>query len=518
MIVGDQSEVVHFLSRPASFGAGVAEVRRIETHVSVVFLAGDRAFKLKRAVRFPYLDFSTLELRRKFCDAEVRINRRTAPQIYRRVVAVTRERDGGLALDGHGAPVEWLVEMVRFDEDRLLDRMAQRGLLDVGLMETVADAVARFHAEAEERPNAGGPIAIGRIIDNNARCFAECPPDTIDAGKVRRLMEATRRALGGCIVLLGERSVAGFVRHCHGDMHLRNIFLDGDRPVLFDAIEFSAGLADIDVLYDLAFLLMDLQFRDLRRPANVLLNRYLDITGDTAGLRALPLFLALRATIRSHVDAIASVRQSDRREAEALRGAARRYLDLAGTFLAPHAPRLVAVGGLSGSGKSVFARDLAPFLGGAVGARVVRSDCTRKRLAGVAPTSPLGPEAYTPERDRQTYRAVVEEVDTALAAGHSVIADAVFARPGQRREIAAVAGRRRVPFQGFWLEAPPDVMADRIACRRGSASDATVDVLRAQLAYDVGQIDWTRLDASGPPDQVLAAGLASVGAATPPSL
>lgn len=511
MIVEDQSEVIAFLSRPEAFGDGVSRVNRVETHVSVIFLADDRAFKLKRAIRFPYLDFSTRELRREFCEAEVRINRRTAPEMYRRVVAVTREANGALGLGGSGQPVEWLVEMVRFDEDTLFDRLAQRGALDPLIVETLGDAIAQFHDQAERRLNAGGPAAIARIIDGNARSFAGCPPGCCDSVKVKRLTEATRRALGDCIVLLGERSRAGLVRHCHGDLHLRNVFLEDGRPTLFDAIEFSAALADIDVLYDLAFMVMDLEYRDLRRFANILLNRYLDNTGDAGGLKALPMFLSLRAAIRSHVDAEASSIQSEPQEAKALRNAAHRYLDMAIEFLSPNATRLIAVGGLSGTGKSLAARELAPLLDGAPGARVVRTDSTRKRLAGVRLNTRLGPDGYTPEMDRQTYQAVFEEARIALSAGHSVIADAVFARPQERRAIARIAEECGVPFQGLWFEAGPEIMLERVAGRSDNVSDATTEVVRAQLDYDVGQVDWPRLDTAGPEKQTIAQGVRLLG-------
>jgi len=511
MIVEDQSEVIAFLSRPEAFGDGARRVDRVETHVSVIFLADDRAFKLKRAVKFPYLDFSTRELRREFCEAEIRINRRTAPGIYRRVVAVSRKANGALALGGDGDPVEWLVEMARFDEDTLFDRLGQRGALDAPIMENLGDVIAQFHDQADLRFNAGGPAAIARIIDGNARSFAGCPPGCCDSGRVKRVTEATRRALGDCIVLVGERSRAGFVRHCHGDLHLRNIFLEDGRPTLFDAIEFSTALADIDVLYDLAFLIMDLEYRDLRRLASILLNRYLDNTGDAGGLKALPLFLSLRAAIRSHVDAAASSSQSDPQEAKALRDAAQRYLEMATDFLVPQAPRLVAVGGLSGTGKSLVARELAPLLGRAPGARVVRTDSTRKRLAGVRLSTRLGPDGYTPEMDKRTYQAAFEEVRVALAAGHSVIADAVFARPQERQAIARIAEDLGVPFQALWLEAGPKVMQERVTERRGNVSDATAEVVRTQLEYDLGQVDWPRLDTSGPEKQTVTRGVRLLG-------
>ncbi len=511
VIVEDQGEVIAFLSRPQAYGGGVSAVERRETHVSVVFLAGDRAFKLKRAVRFPYLDFSTSALRHAACEAEAAVNRRTASAMYLGVVAVTRGDGGRLRLGGDGAPVEWLVEMTRFDEDTLFDRLARLGALDRATMEDLAEAIARLHGQADERPHGGGRTALGAIIDSNAETFTECAGGVVDPAKVERLNALTRRALDGCAALLDARRAAGRVRHCHGDLHLRNIFLMDGKPTLFDAIEFSEALADIDVLYDLAFLLMDLDHRGLRRLASVTLNRYLDITGDNAGLGVLGLFLSVRAAIRSHVEAAAAASQTNRTEAQRSRADARGYLDLALDYLAPPPPILVAIGGFSGSGKSRLARELAPFLGAAPGARVVRSDVIRKRLCGVHALAPLGPVGYSAAMTERTYRTVFEEAQTALEAGHAVIADAVFGRPGQRRAVAAIAAGARVPFHGLWLEAPLDVREQRVTVRRRNVSDADAGVVRGQAAYDLGEIDWDRIDSSGPREETVRRGRALIG-------
>lgn len=497
MITQDQSETIEFLGRPEAYGAGGDQVDRVETHISEIFLVGDRAYKLKRAVKFPYLDFSTPMLRRRACEAEVAINRRTAPAIYRGVVAVTRGPGRRLALDGDGEAVDWLVAMLRFDEDTLFDRLAKRGALDESLMEALAETIAHFHAAAERRDAADGAAAIAAIIDGNARSFAECAAGDFDVAELERLDAGAGRALDGCRGLLDARARAGSVRHCHGDLHLRNICLHEDRPTLFDAIEFNEALAVIDVLYDLAFLIMDLEYRDLRGLANITLNRYLDVSGDGGGLGTLPLFLSLRAAIRAHVSAAAADSATKPSAGAGALGEARAYIDLALAFLAPPAPRLIAVGGLSGSGKSLLARRLAPPVGAAPGAWVVRSDVERKRLAGVDPLTRLGPEGYTPEMTRHTYDAVCGEARRALAAGHAVIADAVFARPEERQAIAAVAEEAGVPFDGLWLEAPPGILASRIAGRRRDASDAIPGMLRRQLGYDIGPLTWARVDASG---------------------
>lgn len=502
--MSEQARVIAFLSRPETF-ALAAPPRRHETHASIVFIAGERAYKLKRAVSFPYLDFSTPARRRAFCEAELRINRRTAPAIYRGVVAVTKEPDGRLALGGSGEPVDWLVEMTRFDEDRMFDKLASRNGLDRHLVEDLADRIAAFHRDAARAPESGGGAAMAAVINNSAASFAACPQGMLDADAVARLLAGWRGGLATCHKLLDERRADGFVRHCHGDLHLRNIVLWDGKPTLFDAIEFNDAFAKIDVLYDLAFLLMDLGNRGLGNLAGIVFNRYLDNTGDSDGLAALPLFVSLRAGIRAHVDAASARAQSDTRKTAALFDAARGYLALALAALERVPPRLVAVGGLSGSGKSSLARALAPSLDRVVGARVVRSDCIRKRLAGVPLSERLGPDGYSADMTAGTYRALGDEAAAALAAGGSVIADAVFANARERDAIGEVAARAGVPFAGLWLEAPVAALETRVTARRANVSDATAEVVRMQLGIETGQIDWTRIDSSASPEVSLAA-------------
>ncbi len=515
-----QDEVIDFLSDPATFGGKHGSVdrpvERIETHVSLVFLCAGRVLKLKRAVVFPYLDFSTPDRRRLACEAEVRINRRTAPTIYNGVVAVTREEDGGLALGGEGEPVDWLVDMVRFDEDTLFDRLAQKGGLDRALMDDLADSIAGFHenAEVSKDEGAGGQAGIGMILNSNDECFADAR-GVLDRAETETLTRLSLETLDEIGPLLDRRRDLGRVRHCHGDLHLRNICMVDGAPTLFDAIEFNPAFSTIDVLYDLAFLLMDLDHRGLSRLANIVFNRYLDITGDgtevLGGLRVMALFLSMRAAIRCHVDAAQVEAVGDPEQAERRAGEAGEYLKMALHALAPGTPRLIGVGGLSGSGKSRMARELAPHLGGMPGARVVRSDSIRKRLAGAKLLDRLGPDGYTPEMTDRTFEALFDEAQEGLRAGRVVIADAVFANPRHRQALVDIAGREDVKFTGLWLEAPPDVMAERIAKRKRNISDADAAVLEIQLGYDLGEMTWPCIDSSGPREDTLKAGLDILG-------
>ncbi len=493
MPVDDQQPVLDYLTTPATHGG--AAVERIDTHSAIVFLAGSRALKLKRAVRFDYLDFSTEPLRRAACQAEVQINRRTAPALYRGVVAVTREANGSLALNGTGTPVDWLVEMTRFDQEGLFDRLAAHDALDLSVMRTLAAAVATFHTAAARRDDHGGRAGMTWVVDGNAAGFSAHGADILDPTLASALTASSRLEIERQADLLDQRRRDGFVRQCHGDLHLRNIVLLGDQPTLFDAIEFNDRIACIDVLYDLAFLLMDLWKRRLPRHANALMNAYLADTGDLAGLSLLPLFLSCRAAVRAKTSATAARMQPDARRTGELEEQAREYLVMARDLLTLAPPRLVAVGGLSGSGKSTLALALAPSIGGPPGAVVLRSDEIRKSLCGVGPLERLGDDAYRPEMTTRVYGALIDRANVALLAGWSVIVDAVFARPSDREAVETLAQSTSVPFVGMWLEAPKDVLIGRTERRGPDASDADATVVGLQHANDPGAIRWERLDA-----------------------
>jgi aminoglycoside phosphotransferase family enzyme/predicted kinase len=517
MITEDQAEVVAFLGSPSTHGGHAVE--RVDTHASFVFLAGDRAWKLKRAVRYDYLDFSTAPRRHAMCEAEFRVNREAAPGLYRGVVAVTRERDGSLALGGAGAPVDWLLAMARFDQAGLFDRLAARGALELDLMPLLAAAIARFHDAAPRRTDHGGAAGMAWVIDGNAAGFAEQGAGVLDAAACAALTAGSREAVERHRALLDARRAGGFVRQGHGDLHLRNIVLIDGRPTLFDAIEFNDEIACTDVLYDLAFLLMDLWRRRLPRHANAVWNGYLARTAELDGLPLLPLFLACRAAVRAKTSVTAAGLQADQARRRELQESGRDYLAMAGDLLRPPPARLVAIGGLSGSGKSTLARAIGPGLGAVPGAVIVRTDEIRKRLCGVDPLERLGETGYTADVTRRVYAAVGERVRSALAGGFAVVADAVFARPADREAIARIAADLRLPFTGLWLDAPDATLLARAERRPPDASDADASVIRRQIRDGTGPLTWTRLDASGSPDRVAeaAARIVGAGAGIPPA-
>jgi aminoglycoside phosphotransferase family enzyme len=449
----------------------------IETHISAVFVGSDEVLKLKKAVALGFLDFREPAARERFARRELALNAPHAPGLYRDVVPVARAPDGTLALGGEGEAVDWVLRMAPVPGGDFLDAVAARGGLTPALLDGVADAVAAMHAALPPAPvdPADAPAAARAVLAGNraAALRAGLPADRVGA-----LAAAAEGWIARLSPLLRARAAEGRVRRCHGDLHLGNLCLWRGRPTPFDALEFDEALATVDTGYDLAFLLMDLDRRASRADANRVLNRTVARTGDAGLVGALPLWLSLRALVRAHV-------QAARGERDGLD-----YLAAAEAYLRPPPARLVAVGGLQGTGKSTLARRLAPGLGAAPGALVLRSDEIRKRRHGAAPEDRLPDRAYARAEGAAVFADLFAAAAGAAGAGHAVVADAAFLDPGDRAGVAAAAAAAGVPFTGLWLTAPLEVLRARVAARRGDASDATVPVLEAAAAA---------LDAAGGP-------------------
>jgi aminoglycoside phosphotransferase family enzyme/predicted kinase len=494
--VADQSEVFAFMADARSHGLSEG-VHRLDTHGAAVFLAGPNAYKIKRAVLFPFMDYSTLEKRKAACEAEIEVNRGNAPALYLGVVPITRA-GGRLQLGGQGDILEWAVHMRRFDETQTLDVLAQRGGFSTDLLARLTNAICGAHQRAPTRDGPSFVQCLARYLDQNEQAFGESPELFVPSA-VGELTRKSRNALSAVEQLLLERGRAGYVRRCHGDLHLRNIVLLEREPVLFDAVEFDDAIATGDVLYDLAFLLMDLRERALSRDANTVLNRYLWASDEAhlSGLAAMPLFLSIRAAIRAKVVAGALPYLSGP-EREARAEEAGRYFKFAQAFLAPVASELVAIGGLSGTGKSTLAAALAPHLGRPPGAVHLRSDIVRKRMLRVPEAQRLDAKGYAKEVSEKVYSELRRQAAMVLRAGYAVVFDAVHEKEADRRAAEELAAALRVPFRGYWLEAPLEVLFERVSRRVGDASDADRGVVRAQWARGAGPISWAALDAALP--------------------
>ena len=482
-----QARLARALQDPAVWDPPVDAVEVRETHISWVLLAGEHAYKLKKAVDFGFLDYSTLEKRRQQCEREVTLNRRTAPMIYLGVLPVGGAPDHPRPGDST-APIDYLVKMRRFDENRLLARLVERGELDDRHMQRLARAIATFQEQAE--PVAadtpwGTPEAVWHFVAENfdqIRTALGNSEARLDA--VERWSRARFEALAPD---LRARREAGFVRDGHGDLHLNNIVLLDETPVPFDCIEFNDALRFIDVVNELAFLIMDLQARQRRDLATWLLNDWLFLTGDYDGVPLLPFFIVYRAMVRAKVAAL-RLTQPDlpppaRTDAQA---EYRAYLRLAEAATHPEPARLVITHGLSGSGTSTLVHRLL----GHWPAIHLRSDVERKRLFGLPmdarSDSSVAGGIYTPEATERTYARLETLARTLLDAGWPVVVDATFLDPARRAAFRRLAKTLKVPFAVLDLQAPPAVLRERIRhrlARERDASEADLQVLEHQLAH-----------------------------------
>lgn len=476
------------LQEPARYPHPADRVELIETHISRVFLAGDYAYKVKKPVSLGFLDFSTLEKRRFYCEEELRLNRRTAPGLYLDVVPIAEGPDGP-RLGGMGKAIEYALRMRRFPQEALADGLARRGELGTAEVDAIAAAVAAFHAAipaAAQDSHHGSPERVAAPALAN---FEQLGRLVSDAAERVRLAELRAWTLGESARLrevFGARKRGGFVRECHGDLHLGNVAFLDRRPVLFDCIEFDPELRWIDVMNEVAFLVMDLLEHRLDAAGWRFLNAYLQATGDYAGVRVLRFYLVYRAMVRAK---IACIRLNQPGTGEAAQGRAHReygeYLALAGSLAAPARPALVLMQGLSGSGKTTVAQRMLE----ALGAVRVRSDIERKRLHGLAAGARTHAQPYrgiyAPESTRLTYDKLKQAARDVVESGYCVIIDAAFLWRGERDEFRALARELGVRFLIASCRASEAALRSRVARREAAMSDASeagVAVLENQLA------------------------------------
>ena len=474
MIPETQSDVAAFLEARAGRPP-------IETHISAVFVGPETAWKLKKAVALPFLDFTKPARRRHFVEHEFALNHSMAPGLYRAVRGIARAADGlhFCPADSPGA-TEWVLEMEAIPPADFLDEIAAQGGLTPDLCRSLGDLVARLH-EAAPIARQNNAVAhmqklVGDIMASAPRAGLAQPSLTLwHTG-----MQAQLQAHGA---LLTARAGTGRVRRVHGDLHLGNLCLWHGSPLPFDALEFDEELATIDTGYDLAFLLMDIEQHAGRNAANAVFNRYMARTGDWGLLPLLPLFLSLRAMVRAYVGALQN------------KPGGGAYLQAALAYLQPAPTPVIAIGGLQGTGKSTLARALAPGLGPAPGALVLRSDELRKRQHHAPPETRLPQAAYSPEANAALNAALLQAAAEAAPSGHGLIIDASFITAPLRAEMEQTIRATSRAWLGLWLEAPLPVLTDRLEKRRGDASDAGPEVLRQAAPAETGPINWHRLNA-----------------------
>ncbi|WP_031238817.1 bifunctional aminoglycoside phosphotransferase/ATP-binding protein, partial [Asticcacaulis sp. AC466] len=465
------SQVLHHLKD------GADEV--IETSCATVVLKGTKAYKIKKSVDYGFLDFTSAEKRRAALLRELRYNQRMAADIYLGVEDIAGES---------------VLVMRRFDTAGVLGEQSARQsdwAPNLDTMHDLGQLVARFHAGSEICLDPQHQNNIKYVIDSNRANIAVFR-DELGAEAVDAYDAAINAAYDDVASHVLARFDAGFVRHCHGDLHLGNILIEHGKPILFDCIEFNERLSQIDVLYDLAFLLMDLCVRGHDVAANRVLNVWLeqaarledDVNAVYAGLKLLPIYMSVRAGVRCHVNA------NYVGEGAYAMDKARMYLQAAHRFLDMKLPSLAAIGGLSGSGKSTRARAEAPHAGRAPGAVILRSDEIRKRLWACPEYETLPKEAYAPDESARVYEHMLDLARIGLETGQSVILDATFREADWRDRCAALAVSSGLGFDGLWLDLPADMRAERVAARTKDVSDATADIAISQQAIDVSAISW----------------------------
>jgi aminoglycoside phosphotransferase family enzyme len=498
--------LIEGLLEPGAYPHPVIEVERIETHISVVLLAGDFAYKLKKPLDLGFLDFSTLVRRRTLCGEELRLNRRLAPQLYLSVEPVTgtpaRPRIGG-----DGEAIEWAVRMRRFSQEALLSRRT----VTMEIVERIAVRVADFHAHIPMAPpdsDYGREAAVlGPMLENFRQIRTGLAADR--AGRIDALETWTRARAEALREEITQRRRDGHIRECHGDMHRGNIAIVADEVVIFDAIEFSPELRWIDTMSEVAFLVMDLDEGGHVVLARRFLDRYLALTGDYAGLPLLDLYKVYRAMVRAKVIAIRlGQAQVPPAEAAVERRDLARYLDLAEGYTRSRRPTLILLHGLSGSGKSWLAGELLEHLA----AIRIRSDIERKRLFGLAAdadsTATVG-DIYTGEATTWTYERLRALARAVLAAGYDVLVDAAFLRRDQRRAFLALAEALGCPCRILCAHAPEAVLRERLAARRRAGGDPS--------EADEAVLDW-QLSSQEPPAGAELTHLISVDTSASPDL
>ncbi|HEY9885392.1 MAG TPA: AAA family ATPase [Thermosynechococcaceae cyanobacterium] len=476
--------LIQQMTEPAFYPHPVkAPIQVIQTHISYVLLTGDYAYKVKKPVNFGFLDFSTLEKRQHFCAEELRLNQRGAAQLYLDVLPIAQAGDR-FQLDGTGEAVEYVVKMRQFPQSSLLTELFDRGELTAPLLEQLARVLADFHAQAATSDyirSFGTVEKICAAIDENYEQTLQYVGGPQTQQQLDETRQYTDRLFAEQQALFDSRAQHNWIRECHGDVHLRNIALWHDEILLFDCIEFNEPFRFVDVMFDIAYIIMDLDARDRRDLSNLFLNAYLEQTGDWEGLQVLPLYLSRQSYVRAKVTSFLlsdpSVPEAAKQEATAT---AARYYRLAWEYTQPQKGGLMLMAGLSGSGKSTTARHLAQQQG----AIQIRSDAVRKHLAGIPLDAHGNDDLYTAAMTQKTYDRLLQLGITLAAQGYTVILDAKYDRQALRQAAIAQAKTHHLPLQILHCTAPLPVLQERLQQRHNDISDATADLIPQQHMDD----------------------------------
>ncbi len=464
----------------------------LETHISWVALTGRFAYKIKKPVNLGFLDFSTIEKRRHFCEEELRLNSRLAPDLYLGVTPVTGSPENP-KMGGEGEAIEYAVKMNEFPQEAQLNRMMAKGQVTTGMIDEIARHIGRFHKSVRRAPAKslfGTPETILRAARENFSMLKELVEESEDLERIEEIEQWSSREHKARVADFIERKKGGFIRECHGDIHLGNMALVGGEVTIFDCIEFNEYLGWIDVINDAGFLVMDLEDHKRSDLARRFLNNYLEATGDYSGLSVLRFYLSYRAMVRVKVAVIKmSEPNMGEQEKKRIQNEYRGYLALARRYMRDPKPTLIITHGVSGSGKTTYTQSIVER----VGAVRIRSDVERKRLFGMNPLdksdSQQGKNIYSKNASEKTYRRLGALAITILKAGYSVVIDASFLKRSDRKMFYELSRRVNAQFSILDFKASEQQLRSRIIAREKAANDpseATVKIMEKQLRSDEG--------------------------------
>lgn len=503
MILEDQSDIIKALSTPAIYGKNVKKVTKMESHIALIFLAGDMVYKLKRAVIYPTVDFSSPEKRKLACIAEMKRSTVYAPHLIIGIKPIRRLKNGKIRIGGHlGQEVDTVIVERRIPQKHLLDFLLPSPSFDRFETMDLAEQLAELHTKAKTFRSKWGVSAIRSLILNIETTLGYFP-EIFNPVKVNSLTHASLDMLKQHERLITFRQKTGRVKKCHGDLSLSNIAYDKKRFLFFSPIEYNENLDCIDTLYDLAYVTMDLEMKGLRRLSNILFNHYMSYMNDIEGFPLFPLYQSLRASFRATVYAKRTALLSGEEKRKATLHA-KEYFALARRFMADFKPILIACGGLSGSGKSRIAREIGGVMAPAPGAVILRDDVIKKQITGLAPHQRFNKTLDTPAFEKIVYDVLRQQATTALRTGACVIVDALFNDAVQRKGIEKLAQKMGIPFLGLWMDAPLNVRTMRVKRRKRNPSDIRKeDELESQLNLKTGKISWKIVDTSGTKEETM---------------
>lgn len=482
----DSAVMIQAMLKSAIYPHEVEKCELIETHISWVILTGQFVYKIKKPVNFGFLDFSTLDKRKFYCEEELRLNRRLAPDIYLDVIPISGSTDNP-RLDGTGEVLDYAVKMKQFPRQIELDQLLNRGELNNKIIDSTAVLVAEFHLAidvAEDDSDFGKPGIVIKPIRENFSQIRERIKDEVTLNKLTQIEQWSEDRFGKIKAILKQRKSQGFVRECHGDLHLRNLAWYQDKPLAFDCLEFNPNFRWIDIISEIAFLIMDLEDHQQAALGQRFLNQYLEISGDYAGCRVLNFYLVYRAMVRAKVAAIRSQQQGIKKEdMNSAITEFNNYLELALKYTQQHPPFLLITSGVSGSGKSTFSAPISEKLG----AIRIRSDVERKRLFNISMElqfqNKIAQGIYSEAATEKTYLKLLELAETLLRAGYPVIVDATFSTYSQRQRFKQLADKSNCRFIILEFIATNKTLQQRITKRKNDISDADLNVLKSQLSH-----------------------------------